>query len=184
MRRDSALAARAVTALLASLALGGCWQSASLPEAGARPVPVEPAVDAGPPPDPVRSRIVFSALQMVGVPYRYGGQSPDGFDCSGLVQYAYRSAGLSVPRTSREQLRASAPVTLEDAIAGDLVFFQGKSDSHVGIYLGQGRFVHAPATGQAVSIGSFEQPYYRSHFVRAGRVSPLPAVAGSCTEAC
>ena len=87
-------------------------------------------------------------------------------------------------RTSREQLRASAPVTLAEAVAGDLVFFQGKSDSHVGIYLGEGRFVHAPATGQAVSIGSFEQPYYRGHFVRAGRMTPPRAIAASCTGSC
>ena len=117
---------------------------------------------------------------MVGVPYRYGGESPDGFDCSGLVQYAYRSAGVSVPRTSRDQLRASSPVPLADAAAGDLVFFQSKDFSHVGIYLGQGRFVHAPATGRAVAIASFNEAYYRRNFVRAGRMPAMASVASVC----
>ena len=156
----------------ASLAAGGCFQGATLPDDPTASVPAGAPADAAVP-DPVRSQIIFTALQMVGVPYRYGGESPDGFDCSGLVQYAYRSAGLSVPRTSRDQLRASAPVALESATAGDLVFFQSKDYSHVGIYLGQGRFIHAPATGQTVSIASFNEPYYRRNFVRAGKMKAL-----------
>lgn len=179
MRRGFGRSALRLAGFAASLLLAGCWQPATLPEAGAPAV-----IEAGVPPDPLRSRIVFTALQMVGVPYRYGGQSPQGFDCSGLVQYAYRSAGLAVPRTSREQLRASTPVSLDGAAAGDLVFFQGTDLSHVGIYLGEGRFVHAPATGQVVSIGSFDEPYYRQHFVRAGRMPAVTAAAATCSEDC
>jgi cell wall-associated NlpC family hydrolase len=159
------------------LVLGGCFSGGTAPEPSAASMP-PPA--AGAVPDPVRSRIVFTALQMVGVPYRYGGESPEGFDCSGLVQYAYRSAGVSVPRTSRAQLGASTPVALADAREGDLLFFRSKDYSHVGIYLGQGRFVHAPSSGRSVSIGSFSDAWYRRNFVRAGRIPEVARLAASC----
>ncbi|WKZ12078.1 MAG: C40 family peptidase [Gammaproteobacteria bacterium] len=171
-------ALRALTATLA-LALGGCFQTASLPNAPA-PVPAAAApIDEATPPDPLRSRIVFTALQMVGVPYRYGGATPEGFDCSGLVQYSYRNAGLAVPRTSREQFRVSAPVAIDHAAPGDLVFFRSKDYSHVGIYLGDGRFVHAPNTGRTVEITSLDEPYYRRNFVSAGTLPALQPVSVS-----
>ena len=162
-----------------SLALAGCFQGATAPEPDAAVFASHAGDQAAQ--DPVRSRIVFTALQMVGAPYRYGGESPAGFDCSGLVQYAYRSAGVAVPRTSRDQLHASAPVALADASAGDLLFFRSKDSSHVGIYLGQGRFVHAPSTGGKVSIASFSNAYYRRNFVRAGRI---PAVGAALAATC
>lgn len=122
--------------------------------------------------DPVRAQIVFTAMQMVGVPYQWGGSSPDGFDCSGLVQYVFSNAGLRLPRTAAAQMDASAPLTLEKAQAGDLLFFRdGTRTSHVAIYLGQGRFVHAPSTGGQVSLDSFGNAYWRMRFARAGRVS-------------
>ena len=161
--------ARRLAALGLALLLAACT-GPQRPE----PAPLPPAPPAGAATlDPVRSRIVFTALQMVGVPYRYGGEAPDGFDCSGLVQYAYRAAGVPVPRTSRAQLDATAPVALADAIAGDLLFFRSEDFSHVGIYLGEGRFVHAPATGRTVSIASFNDAWYRRNFVRAGRMRAL-----------
>ncbi len=121
--------------------------------------------------DPVRAQVVFTAMQMVGVPYQWGGSTPKGFDCSGLVQYAYSNAGLRLPRTAAAQLDASAPLTLENAQAGDLLFFRdGGHTSHVAIYLGQGRFVHAPSTGGQVSLDSFGNAYWRMRFARAGRV--------------
>jgi len=162
------------------LVLAGCSSVPQLPADAGSPRVEVPPVEL-PPPDPVRSQIVFTAMQMMGTPYRYGGSTPEGFDCSGLVQYAYRSAGLRVPRTTREQLAASAPVRLGEAAPGDLLFFQGKTSSHVGIYLGDGRFVHAPFTGRNVEIGSIDQPYYRDNFVRAGR---MPGVADTATAAC
>ena len=122
--------------------------------------------------DPVRARIVFTAMQMVGVPYQWGGSSPAGFDCSGLVQYVYANAGLPVPRTAAAQMDASTPLTLEQAQAGDLLFFRdGSRTSHVAIYLGQGRFVHAPNSGRQVSLDSFGNAYWRMRFARAGRVA-------------
>ncbi len=112
-------------------------------------------------------------MQMVGVPYVWGGAAPSGFDCSGLVQYAYANAGLAVPRTAADQLGATAPLTLEQAEAGDLLFFRdGGRTSHVAIYMGGGRFVHAPAGGKQVSLDSFANTYWRTRFARAGRVTP------------
>jgi murein DD-endopeptidase len=111
------------------------------------------------------------AKSMLGVPYLWGGAKPDGFDCSGLVQYSYNSAGLQVPRTSAAQFSASRRVDLSDARAGDLVFFSFKRKvSHVGIYLGGGRFVHAPSKGKRVEVASLTQPPYRNNFVAAGRM--------------
>ncbi len=107
----------------------------------------------------------------VGVPYRYGGASPSGFDCSGLVQYAYSLAGVSVPRTTGQLWHAAKPIAQQELEAGDLLFFsiEGKM-SHVGLYLGERRFVHAPQSGSSVSVASLDAPFYRSALVRAGRV--------------
>jgi len=110
------------------------------------------------------------ARQQVGVPYRYGGSSPDGFDCSGLVQYSYARAGIRVPRTTGQLWSSSRPVERNKLRTGDLLFFSidGKM-SHVGLYLGEQQFVHAPSSGRAVSIASLETPYYETAFIRAGR---------------
>lgn len=111
-----------------------------------------------------------TARRMVGRPYRWGGAGPEVFDCSGLVHYAYQRAGARVPRTSAEQFRVARPLALEHVRPGDLVFFRlAQKVSHVGIYLGDGRFVHAPSTGKTVRIDQLDSPYYARHFVRAGR---------------
>ncbi len=118
----------------------------------------------------VHSDVAEIARQMIGTPYRYGGRTPDGFDCSGLVYFSYHQAGISVPRSSKEQLKATTPIDLEEAQPGDLLFFRNwLKVSHVAIYLGDGRFVHAPSTGKQVSVASMDNSYYREHFVRAGR---------------
>ena len=150
--------------------LASCSSPPRAPEAatGVAVTAPDPALPA----DPVRSQVVFTALQMVGAPYRWGGATPEGFDCSGLVQYAYSNAGLHLPRTAAAQMDASAPLTLEKAEAGDLLFFRdGSRTSHVAIYLGQGRFVHAPTGGKTVSLDSFGNAYWRMRFARAGRVA-------------
>jgi murein DD-endopeptidase len=134
------------------------------PRTGARQAPGSNAVG---------SDVVRHALAMIGTPYRYGGASPRGFDCSGLVQYAYRQIGVSVPRTTEQQFAAARRIDRRDAQPGDLLFFRfTRTVSHVGIYLGDGRFVHAPTSGRNVEIMSLEQPHYRKHFVGIGR---LPA---------
>ena len=106
------------------------------------------------------------ALKMVGKPYRFGGDTPSrGFDCSGLVQFTYRQAGLSVPRSTERQLQASRAVARAALRRGDLLFFdqEGKKKSHVGIYLGDGRFVHAPSSGKQVRIDRLDSRYWRAH---------------------
>ena len=110
------------------------------------------------------------AVRQVGVPYQYGGSNTQGFDCSGLVHYAYANAGKSIPRTTAEQWRRLAPVSANNMQVGDLLFFRidGKV-SHVGIYLGNRRFVHAPSTGRDVTTASLDADYYRRAFVRAAR---------------
>jgi murein DD-endopeptidase len=121
--------------------------------------------------DTARQEVVDTATSMIGIPYRYGGSTPKGFDCSGLVQYSYSAAGLSVPRTSGEQYSAARPIRLADAEPGDLLFFNfDRRISHVAIYLGDQRFVHAPSTGKLVSIASLDDPLYRQHFAQAGRM--------------
>lgn len=111
------------------------------------------------------------ALDQVGTRYRYGGDSPRGFDCSGLVHYAYRQAGLNVPRTTGQLWAAASDVDRDDLRTGDLLFFRidGKM-SHVGMYLGERRFVHAPQSGRSVSVASLDAPFYRKALLRAGRL--------------
>ena len=117
------------------------------------------------------STVVAAAARVVGVPYRYGGFTSQGFDCSGLVYYAYAQAGIPVPRTTRAQLRHARPVPLDDLRPGDVLFFEtdGKKVSHVGIYAGAGSFVHAPSRGKKVSYASLESPYWSSRLTGAGR---------------
>ena len=121
-----------------------------------------------------RSSIAQLALSMVGVQYRYGGAHPrEGFDCSGLVYYTYTSNGHDVPRTAQAQFNAARKISLGQAEAGDLLFFQDQEKlSHVGIYLGEGRFVHAPSSGDSVRVASIDAPYYQRHLVAVGRLLP------------
>jgi len=120
-----------------------------------------------------KMKVVDTARQQLGSAYRYGGNTPkSGFDCSGLVQYSYRQAGLTVPRTSKEQYRQARPVSRRHLQAGDLIFFRnryGSFVSHVGIYLGEGEFIHAPSSGKKVSIKRLDTPYWKKHFYAAGR---------------
>ncbi len=110
------------------------------------------------------------ATRMLGAPYRYGGASPQGFDCSGLVYYAYHKAGYKVPRTSQLQYRDSLPVKKTHMREGDLLFFriEGKV-SHVGVYLGNNQFIHAPASGKRVSIASLDNRYWNQRLTKTGR---------------
>jgi cell wall-associated NlpC family hydrolase len=112
------------------------------------------------------------ALEMVGKPYRYGGFSPAGFDCSGLVHYSFGRAGVRLPRDTPGLRRIGDDLDRDELAKGDLVFFdqEGKKASHVGIYLGDGRFVHAPSTGGRVRIDRIDSPYWRKHFNEARRI--------------
>ena len=149
----------------------GCAGSSVAPAAEApRRMTVEPRVAD----EAVGGAIADVAMGMVGTRYRFGGMDPlEGFDCSGLVYYAYGQAGYRVPRTSQELFRAARKISIGDADPGDLMFFQDQTKlSHVGIYLGDGLFVHAPASGQNVAVGSLDSPYYREHLLAVGRLLP------------
>ena len=122
----------------------------------------------------VGQAVVDTATSLVGSPYRYGGSGPKVFDCSGLVYYSYRAAGVEVPRTSVQQFRESTMIGIDEARPGDLLFFRyDRKVSHVGIYLGDRQFVHAPSTGGRVSVQSLQQAHYRDRFVGAGRIDGI-----------
>lgn len=127
--------------------------------------------------DPQQSRIrtlLHRALALLGTPYRWGGETPEtGFDCSGLVGYVFQDTlGIDLPRVSRDMAEAGTAIDDRDAItAGDLVFFgHGGRVDHVGIYVGQGRFVHAPRTGRNVTVSSMDSGYWDNKFMQARRV--------------
>lgn len=117
-------------------------------------------------------KAVAHAREMIGKPYRYGGDTPAGFDCSGLVRYSYSRAGISLPRATGAQRSLAMPIPVRNLRAGDLVFFdqEGKKASHVGMYIGNGRFVHAPSSGGKVRTDSLKSEFWKKHFVDARRV--------------
>jgi cell wall-associated NlpC family hydrolase len=113
-------------------------------------------------------------LALVGAPYRYGGTGPDTFDCSGLVSYVHGEFGLRTPRTAAQQFSAARPVPRAQLQPGDLVFFRLSSQavSHVGVYTGHDRFVHAPQTGGLVREASLDDESFRDRYAGAGRFYP------------
>jgi len=137
-----------------------------------RPKPEpKPKIDSPPPVSKVRQTIIQTAMTAVGTPYRWGGLSPKGFDCSGLVVYTYRKIGIHVPRTAKSQFKNCTAVTRRNIKPADLVFFsvpRRKGVVHVGIYIGKGQFVHAPGTGRKVTRASLDNIYFKQHFIRAG----------------
>lgn len=112
----------------------------------------------------LRDEIVDTAESFIGLPYRWGGSSPEkGFDCSGLAMAVYHLNGLKLPRSSRAQFKAGTPIKKNQLMKGDLVFFsqlKSKRISHVGIYQGRNRFIHAPGTGQTIRVDSLKNKYF------------------------
>lgn len=149
--RISQLSLAAVGLVL--LALGGC--SSAPKQAGA---------DAG-------AGAARHALEMRGKPYRAGGNSPRGFDCSGLTQYSYAQVSKRLPRSTDEQWASSRAIPRKEIRPGDLLFFhqEGKRNSHVAIYVGDNRFVHAPSSGKQVATASLTDRYWSRHFAGARR---------------
>jgi cell wall-associated NlpC family hydrolase len=154
----------AVVAL--SLVLQGC--------AGPRPyvppastqvrVPETPASSVG-------NEVAMRAISLLGAPYEWGGAGPSSFDCSGLVRFIHDQLGISAPRTAAEQFSAAKPVDLDKLAPGDLLFFRIKGRiSHVAIYTGEGRFVHAPQTGRPVELRTLDDGFYRPRLAGAGRL--------------
>lgn len=124
--------------------------------------------------DPVTGhKLVRKAKSAIGTPYVYGGTKPGGFDCSGLVKWAYDSVGVKLPRTAREQSVVGKKVkNVKDMRAGDIVAFRHpRRGYHTGIYLGDGKFVHSPRTRSNVKISSLHEPYFSNILLGARRVS-------------
>lgn len=139
--------------------------AAALPRAWAITAPANPAA---------ANAVLMRAISLVGTPYRYGGNTPSGgFDCSGLVNYVYRDMlDLKLPRSSGALAGYQGPrIAPRQLAAADLVFFgSGGNVSHVGIYVGEGRFVHAPSSGGTVRLDHLDGPYWRDHYSGAKRV--------------
>jgi cell wall-associated NlpC family hydrolase len=115
-----------------------------------------------------RLEVVAQAVAMTGQPYRAGGAAPGGFDCSGLVLYAYNQAGFRLPRRAIDQAQAARKLPPRALAPGDLLFFQiDGAVSHVGIYMGEGRMVHAPGSGKAVRVDTINANYWAPRYVGA-----------------
>jgi cell wall-associated NlpC family hydrolase len=117
--------------------------------------------------------VVLGALQYIGVRYRWGGNTPKtGFDCSGLVRYVFNNLGIALPRRAVEMSRVGRKVSADALQPGDLVFFNTRRStfSHVGIHIGQGRFIHAPSTGKNVRIDQISNRYWKKRFTGARRL--------------
>ena len=141
--------------------------------AGCGSAPVRPDTSTAPPRVlPKGEEIVTIAKSLLGTPYRYGGTTPRGFDCSGLVYYTHQQVGIAVPRSAGKQYAARRPLRLAQLRPGDLLFFRlsRRRISHVAIYTGSHRFIHAPSSGKRVSYSSLQNPYWKKHFVGAGRL--------------
>jgi cell wall-associated NlpC family hydrolase len=148
------------------LLLGACSHSG-----GERPSRYEPAADSA----VAANSVLMRALGLVGTPYSYGGNSPaGGFDCSGLVQFVFLdTTGVRLPRSTRELVAMPARAVDRDALRpGDLVFFNpgGGGASHIGIYVGEGRFVHAPSSGGTVRLDRLVADYWRRSYAGARRI--------------
>jgi peptidoglycan DL-endopeptidase CwlO len=154
-------ARQALQPQVASIGVGVGVTTQSAPAAA--PAPVTPVAA----PASHYGGVVGIAMQYLGTPYVWGGASPGGFDCSGLVVYAYAQVGVSLPHSSYAQYGAGVPVSMSELQPGDLVFFYGLG--HVGIYIGGGSFIHAPHTGDVVKISSISGSY-ASSFVGARRI--------------
>ena len=155
----------------AFVTLGLC---ASLAACVSLPHRKEPPLLAGTPRANAANAVLFRAIALVGTPYRYGGNTPQGgFDCSGLVGYVFRdAAGVELPRNSAviSEL-GSRKLAVDSLQSGDLVFFaEHRGVSHVGIYVGERRFVHAPNSGGTVRLDSIDGAWWREHFVYGKRV--------------
>jgi hypothetical protein len=122
-----------------------------------------------PPPAGIRNDVIASARKYLGVPYVWGGTSPDGFDCSGLVQTVFSENGIQLPRGSGDQYRDGKKVSDKKMRPGDLVFFHTYTSgpSHVGIYVGEGKFLHAESSPRGVTITGLDEPYWNDRFLGA-----------------
>lgn len=122
---------------------------------------------------PTRQAVLEFAARYLGTPYKYGGASPDGFDCSGFTYYVYKNIVREIPRIASDQRAAAVDLTMDELIPGDLVFFRnsgsGGGVGHAGIYVGEGQFIHAPNSGDYVSYDTLWSGTYNTTFICGGR---------------
>jgi cell wall-associated NlpC family hydrolase len=176
----------------AALALSGCASTGAVPRPFPRPGAAAPPPEAEPAPAPGTAAvpaldgysIAGTALRFRGVPYRNGGESPSGFDCSGLVWYVFAEYGVKMPRTAADQFRTGQPIGEDQVQPGDLVFFStvAPGASHVGIAIGGDAFVHAPSEHGDVRVDHLEAPYWADRFVGARRLTTRPGAAPSASD--
>jgi cell wall-associated NlpC family hydrolase len=178
LKRKNRYQLLAASALVAALS---CVRVAAAPSEDANATASTPLVraekslrDLGVKAKDTASEITSYALSLIGVDYKFGGNSPEqGLDCSGLIRYVFQQAtGISLPRTAREQARVGESVAVDKLQPGDLVFFNTRrfQFSHVGLYIGDNRFIHAPSTGGSVEVVSLEKQYWQKAFNGARRV--------------
>lgn len=152
--------------------------AAKAAEANAGATPAAPLAEETAASAPQASELLMYALSMIGVKYKYGGSSMEsGFDCSGFVRHVYSTvAAIDLPRSSRDMSKIGNAVRPADLAPGDLVFYntQGQRFSHVGIYLGDNRFVHAPSSRKSVEIVDMNIGYWKRRFDGARRLLPAP----------
>ncbi len=171
-------ALKALAALVLALFLAVGFVVASIAAILSAPQAALPTAQASPGVPAATSDVVALAYQQLGMPYVWGGASPQtSFDCSGLVQWVYGQVGVRLPRTAQQQYNATDHVADADLSVGDLVFFRntyyspGEPITHVGIYVGNGRMINAPTTGDIVrEMPIFSDPYWSAHYAGAGRV--------------
>ena len=149
------------------------FPGAPTPEAPPGTAPATPETPAAPVTAAAAQAIVETALGFRGVPYRNGGSDPQGFDCSGLVQYVFAQHGIALPREVREQFAFGTEVRVAGIEPGDLVFFRTAADgpSHVGVAIGGDQFVHAPSSRGVVRVERFSAPYWASRIVGIRRMT-------------
>lgn len=161
--------------LLALLLLTACAASPPSPQRSAHQISSQ---GRAPPDQPLRKGdrdlIVMTAFAQVGKPYRYGGNGPDSFDCSGLVRYAYGAGGASTPRTTATLFASGREISFEEALPGDLLFYRLDPDrsgpSHVVFYLGDGEGIHAPSSGSPIRAVKLTIPYFSQRYLGARRL--------------
>jgi cell wall-associated NlpC family hydrolase len=166
---------RVITICLFLALLAGCSGAPPRPSPGSsspRTAPHTPGSSTRPVPDDDGERIANAARALIGRPYRFGGSGPEAFDCSGLVFYVHRQLGREVPRTALTQFRLAKRIDRQQLRPGDLVFFgEGSPEvTHVGVFVGDGEFVHAPKTGRPVSYARLDDEYFTENFAGAGRL--------------
>ena len=158
-----------LTLILSGLILGGCSTPTRTPAPQSTIAKFKEDTSVG------TEGISIAAMGLVGVPYRFGGNTPaGGFDCSGLIVYVYNNAaGIKLPRTVQEMSRAGQTIRNDAPAPGDLVFFNttGERYSHAGIYVGHGRFVHAPSKGGTVRLDQMTSPYWAARYTEARRIA-------------